>query len=142
MAFLFYLCGPTRISGTFRKQVLILEKNQEKIVRRLNEVVEKDTNTWLVIFPEETKFDPRNHNTITTSQEQAMTLGIPKLNHVLSPWTTRFELVLTHIKRHFKAAYDVTIMYDSPEGTRERHWPVYLPQTCSGYNMKVHIHIR
>eukprot|EP00731_Ephydatia_muelleri_P031093 Em0022g607a len=94
----------------FRKQVLILEKNQEKIVRRLNEVVEKDTNTWLVIFPEETKFDPRNHNTITTSQEQAMTLGIPKLNHVLSPRTTRFELVLTHIKRHFKAAYDVTIM--------------------------------
>ncbi|KAL5508983.1 hypothetical protein EMCRGX_G004255 [Ephydatia muelleri] len=122
------------------------DKDQEKIIRRLNELVEKDINTWLVIFPEGTRFDPRNPKSIRTSQEQAMTLGIPRLNHVLSPRTTGFELVLTHIKRHFKAVYDVTIMYDGPE-VYKRETLARLPapdmfRFFSGYCTKVHIHIR
>eukprot|EP00731_Ephydatia_muelleri_P012942 Em0007g252a len=104
------------------------DKDQEKIIRRLNELVEKDINTWLVIFPEGTRFDPRNPKSIRTSQEQAMTL------------------VLTHIKRHFKAVYDVTIMYDGPE-VYKRETLARLPapdmfRFFSGYCTKVHIHIK
>ena len=35
--------------------------------------------------------------------------------HHLTSLTPPHQLVLTHIKRHFKAVYDVTIMYDGPE---------------------------
>lgn len=122
------------------------EKDQEKIIRRLNELVEKDVNTWLVIFPEGTRFDPRNPKVLKNSQEHAGALGIPRLNHVLSPRTTGFELILKHIKRHFNAVYDITIMYDGPEACK-RDTLARLPapnmfKFFSGYCTKVHIHIK
>ena len=57
---------------------------------------------WLVIFPEGTRFNPQNSAKLERSQAYADSLGLPRLNHVLMPHTTGFEVGLytvTHARK-------------------------------------------
>ena len=57
---------------------------------------------WLAIFPEGTRFDPQKSDKLERSQAYADSLGLPRLNHVLMPRTTGFEVGLYHDKAsHF-----------------------------------------
>ena len=47
---------------------------------------------WLVIFPEGTRYDPNNEKKLRKSWTYSESNGIDKLNHVLVPRSTGFEV--------------------------------------------------
>ena len=49
---------------------------------------------WLVVFPEGTRFNPQKPEKIEKSQKFAESLGLPKLDQVLTPHTTGFEVII------------------------------------------------
>ena len=54
---------------------------------------------WLVIFPEGIHYDPQKSDKLERSQAYADSLGLPRLNHVLMPHTTGFEVGLYTVHR-------------------------------------------
>jgi lysophosphatidate acyltransferase len=113
--------------------------DRQTFIRGLRDLAERNTPTWLILFPEGTRFNPCNKAAIERSQEYARSLGIPELKHVLTPKTTGFELSLI-IRDHFAAVYDVTVYY---EGNRRGRSPSPdMFRFFSGDCRRVHVHIR
>ena len=63
-------------------------------VNHIHNVLCLGSQIWLVIFPEGTRFDPQKSDKLERSQAYADSLGLPRLNHVLMPRTTGFEVGL------------------------------------------------
>jgi lysophosphatidate acyltransferase len=118
--------------------------DQERFIRGLSHLAETNKPTWLVLFPEGTRYNPCNQAEIERSQEYARSLGVREMRHVLTPKTTGFELALDSIRNHFSAVYDVTIYY---EGYYHGNDPVHSPSPdmfrfFTGKCRRVHVHIK
>lgn len=118
-------------------------KDQEKLIRWMKMLAENDYSVWLVVFPEGTRFNPSKPKMLERSHAFARNLGLPELNQVLTPKTAGFELALLQIRDHFKAVYDITILYEGfPPGQPTRAPPPNLFGFFSGQCSRVHVHIR
>jgi lysophosphatidate acyltransferase len=120
-------------------------QDQENFIKGLRRLADTNTPTWLVIFPEGTRFNANNPDRIEKSQEYARSLGVTEMRHVLTPKTTGFELSLGNIRDHFAAVYDVTIYYEGyhhgNQNHRQRSPPPDLFNFFSGACCRIHIHL-
>ncbi|XP_019853566.1 PREDICTED: 1-acyl-sn-glycerol-3-phosphate acyltransferase epsilon-like [Amphimedon queenslandica] len=125
---------------------IFLKKNQSKnhdwLKRKLLELGNTGIPVWLVIFPEGTRFNLSKPDKLRKSHSYAESLGQPKLEQVLTPHTTGFELTLETLKERFQAVYDITIIYEGKEGHSVRSPPPDMFGFYSGVCQKVHIHIK
>ncbi|KAL2083431.1 hypothetical protein ACEWY4_021204 [Coilia grayii] len=99
------------------------------------------TPTYLVIFPEGTRYNPENRKVISDSQVFATKEGLAVLQHVLTPRMKAAHIAIETMKDHLDAVYDVTVAYEgtmSAVGQRQAAptMPEFLCKECP----RVHIH--
>lgn len=123
------------------------EKNQKKFMDRLARLKKNRIPTWMVVFPEGTRFDPRRTEMIKVSQGYAYSQALNVLHQVLSPRVKAFHMCLVGLEGHIDAVYDVTIAYSNTgEGTGgdtiNRTPTPSLTEFLTGICPQVHIHLR
>lgn len=90
--------------------------NPWKMTRALKYLQNPKIRTWMVVFPEGTRFNPESKALVSKSRKYAVEQGMEPLNHVLTPRVRGVSLVLNELRNHFDAIYNVTTIY---EGTRD-----------------------
>ncbi|XP_055350463.1 1-acyl-sn-glycerol-3-phosphate acyltransferase epsilon-like [Paramacrobiotus metropolitanus] len=83
--------------------------NSDIMKKNLESIPKTRKNTWLVIFPEGTRFKPGSSENATTSRSPTQE-EVP-LKNVLTPKMKAFQLSVESLRSYFNAVYDVTIMY-------------------------------
>ncbi|XP_022089661.1 1-acyl-sn-glycerol-3-phosphate acyltransferase epsilon-like [Acanthaster planci] len=124
------------------------QKNRKQFRKRLDVLRKNDIPTWLIVFPEGTRYNPLNGDLIRASQAFAFKNGLAVTNHVLSPRIKAVNMCIQGLRGHTAAVYDVTIAYSntgeecsSLEMVERRPapgMPEFLQLRCP----RIHVHIR
>ncbi|CAH8641898.1 unnamed protein product [Heterobilharzia americana] len=95
-------------------------------VNVLSNIKQLQSNTWMVIYPEGTRYNPLKHDVIKQSQEFAVKkcmskyvrneAGIKPFKRVLVPRKRGFQLILDHMHDCLDAVYDVTTVFADENG--------------------------
>nr|CAH8871680.1 unnamed protein product [Trichobilharzia regenti] len=94
-------------------------------VNILSNMKKLQSNTWMVIYPEGTRYNPLKYDVIKQSQEFAVQkAGIKPFKHVLVPRRRGFQLILNHLHDCLDALYDVTTVFADEDGYPYDH---YIP---------------
>ncbi|XP_071451205.1 1-acyl-sn-glycerol-3-phosphate acyltransferase epsilon-like isoform X1 [Hetaerina americana] len=114
-----------------------------KMVKSIEYLKDTRIPTWVVIFPEGTRFDPGDKGRATKSREVAIKAGLTPLEHHLTPRAKGAWLVTRHLHQRLDAVYDVTVAYAGTcnsigSRTRAPHLVDFLLGKCKA----VHIHVR
>lgn len=116
---------------------------QWKMVNALDYLRDPKIPTWLVVFPEGTRYYPAQPKIIEKSEQYARDNNIEVLKHHLVPKVKGTWLVTEHLHDKIDALYDVSVFYEgsmSEDGIRGN-----APQLIGmlmGKCKKIHIHIR
>ncbi|XP_064101870.1 LOW QUALITY PROTEIN: 1-acyl-sn-glycerol-3-phosphate acyltransferase epsilon-like [Macrobrachium nipponense] len=116
--------------------------SQQKMIASLDYLKNPKIPTWLVVFPEGTRYYPGHPKVIEKSEKYARDNNIQVLKHHLVP-KTRGTWLVTKILHAIDAIYDVSAFYEgsvNEEGIRGN-----APQLIGmlmGKCKKIHIHIR
>lgn len=117
--------------------------NQRKMIASLDYLRHPSIPTWLIIFPEGTRYYPGTPKVIQNSEQYARDHNLQVLKHHLVPKVKGTWLVTKHLHEKFDALYDVSVFY---EGTVDqagvRGNAPQLIEFLMGRCKKVHIHIR
>nr|XP_054772837.1 1-acyl-sn-glycerol-3-phosphate acyltransferase epsilon-like [Lytechinus pictus] len=117
-----------------------------KVVKKLKHHRDNKIPSWLVVFPEGTRFRPEKDEAIKTSQAFAFKQGLPVLHHVLSPRIRATHLCVEGFRDYAGAIYDVTIAYSNTgergDGPVVRKEAPSMPDFLMGKCPQIHIHIR
>ncbi|GAU99181.1 hypothetical protein RvY_10217 [Ramazzottius varieornatus] len=119
--------------------------NTDLMMRNLEDIMKRRKQTWMIIFPEGTRFNPNNPEALTSSQEYAKKEGLPALQHVLSPRTKAFFLSRMALQNHFNAVYDITVLYSqafqelSDTGLAERRVAPTMNDYLHGWDEQLHV---
>ncbi|KAB5582048.1 hypothetical protein PHYPO_G00182690 [Pangasianodon hypophthalmus] len=117
-------------------------KFDEKAMRRkLRSQMALGAPTYLVIFPEGTRYNPEFKEVIKASQAFAAKEGLSVLKHILTPRMKASHVAIESMKEHLDAVYDVTVAYEgtlTADGKRRSapSMPEFLCKECS----RVHIY--
>ncbi|XP_063613016.1 1-acyl-sn-glycerol-3-phosphate acyltransferase epsilon-like isoform X4 [Penaeus indicus] len=117
--------------------------SQNKMIQALNYLTHPKIPTWLVIFPEGTRYYPGNPEVIQKAEQYARDNNLPVLKHHLVPKTRGMWLVSQQLHDKIDAIYDVSVFYDGTvdeQGIRGN--APQLVEFLSGKCSKVHVHIR
>ncbi|CAH8592941.1 unnamed protein product [Schistosoma turkestanicum] len=86
-------------------------------VNTLNDLKKLQSNTWMVIYPEGTRYNPWKHDVIEQSQKFAIEkAGIKPFKHVLVPRRKGLQLILNQMHDCLDALYDVTTVFADENG--------------------------
>ncbi|MPC08648.1 1-acyl-sn-glycerol-3-phosphate acyltransferase epsilon [Portunus trituberculatus] len=117
--------------------------NQRKMIASLDYLRNPNIPTWLIIFPEGTRYYPGTPKVIQSSEQFARDHNLQVLKHHLVPKVKGTWLVTKHLHDKFDALYDVSVFY---EGTVDqsgvRGNAPQLIEFLLGKCKRVHIHIR
>ncbi|KAL3868741.1 hypothetical protein ACJMK2_041510 [Sinanodonta woodiana] len=100
--------------------------------------------TWLVIFPEGTRFKPDLQENKEKIDMFAIEQGVSKFDHVLIPRLKALQLSLQEIGDYVDAVYDVTIAYSNTQDveTGTRTSAPGMPEFLQKSSPEVHIHFK
>ncbi|GIY55274.1 1-acyl-sn-glycerol-3-phosphate acyltransferase epsilon [Caerostris darwini] len=93
--------------------------DSKKMISSLNYLKDEKIPTWMVIFPEGTRFNPEASEMIEKSQSFAKERGLVPLKHVLTPKYKGFYIALEHMKNNLDAVYDATVIYSCTKGDKK-----------------------
>ncbi|XP_055945741.1 1-acyl-sn-glycerol-3-phosphate acyltransferase epsilon-like isoform X2 [Argiope bruennichi] len=93
--------------------------DSKKMVSSLRYLKDKRIPTWMVIFPEGTRYNPEASEMIEKSQSFAKDRGLVPLKHVLTPKYKGFHIALEHLKNNLDAVYDATVIYSCTKGSKK-----------------------
>ncbi|XP_037776426.1 1-acyl-sn-glycerol-3-phosphate acyltransferase epsilon-like isoform X4 [Penaeus monodon] len=117
--------------------------SQNKMIEALDYLRHPKIPTWLVIFPEGTRYYPGNPDVIQKAEQYAKDNNLPVLKHHLVPKTRGMWLVSRQLHDKIDAIYDVSVFYDgtvNKQGIRGN--APQLIDFLMGKCKKVHVHIR
>ncbi|XP_076320039.1 1-acyl-sn-glycerol-3-phosphate acyltransferase epsilon-like isoform X2 [Tachypleus tridentatus] len=117
--------------------------NQLKMMKDLKYLKHNRIPTWLVIFPEGTRFNPSLPQLLERSHKVAEDQGIQPFKHLLTPKIRGLHVVLEQLRNSFDALYDVTVVYsntkDKKNGKRKPAPSMF--EFAAGICPQVHIHV-
>ncbi|KAK4475604.1 hypothetical protein MN116_000879 [Schistosoma mekongi] len=86
-------------------------------VNVLNDIKRLQSNTWMVIYPEGTRYNPWKRDVIKQSQKfAAEKAGIKPFKHVLVPRRRGLQLILNQMHDCLDVLYDVTTVFADENG--------------------------
>lgn len=114
----------------------------EQAEKQLHQLVRNNIPFWMVLFPEGTRYNPRNKSVIECSQEYAKKYDLPVLQHLLTPRLRGLQLTLRKLRANTDAVYDVTVAFSNTKDftTKQRLVAPGLVAFLKG-NWKLHIHV-
>ncbi|KAM4770671.1 1-acyl-sn-glycerol-3-phosphate acyltransferase epsilon [Rhinophrynus dorsalis] len=109
--------------------------NEKKMRDKLLSQIKAETQMYLVIFPEGTRYNPDIPKVIAASQEFALKEGLPVLEHVLTPRVKATHVAVDTMQDYLDAVYDVTVAYEgtiNQTGQRKEapSMPEFLCKEC------------
>ncbi|OQV16469.1 1-acyl-sn-glycerol-3-phosphate acyltransferase epsilon [Hypsibius exemplaris] len=121
--------------------------NADRLQKSLQSIPKYRNRTWLIIFPEGTRFNPNNPAVAASSQAFDRKSGLSALQNVLSPRTKAFHLAQRNLKSYFDAVYDVTVMYsqtvlENAQGGISRGLAPSMNDYMHGAGEQVHIVVK
>ncbi|GFQ96206.1 1-acyl-sn-glycerol-3-phosphate acyltransferase epsilon [Trichonephila clavata] len=93
--------------------------DSKKMISSLKYLQNERIPTWMVIFPEGTRYNPEASDMIEKSQSFARDRGLVPLKHVLTPKYKGFQIALEHLKNNLDAVYDATVIYSCTKGDKK-----------------------
>ncbi|GFY50561.1 1-acyl-sn-glycerol-3-phosphate acyltransferase epsilon [Trichonephila inaurata madagascariensis] len=93
--------------------------DSKKMISSLKYLQNEKIPTWMVIFPEGTRYNPEASDMIEKSQSFARDRGLVPLKHVLTPKYKGFQIALEHLKNNLDAVYDATVIYSCTKGDKK-----------------------
>ncbi|XP_035224564.1 1-acyl-sn-glycerol-3-phosphate acyltransferase epsilon-like isoform X2 [Stegodyphus dumicola] len=93
--------------------------DSNKMISSLQYLQNKRIPTWMVIFPEGTRYNPLASNVIEKSRAFAKERGLVPLKHVLTPKYKGFHIALENMKDNLDAVYDATVIYSCTKGDKK-----------------------
>ncbi|KAK6188136.1 hypothetical protein SNE40_004386 [Patella caerulea] len=116
---------------------------QTKAAKRLSVLQRNNTPTWMVVFPEGTRFNPELPETIAKSQQFAKEEGFTLLSNVLTPRHKAVHVGLSNLRASLDAVYDVTIGYSNTLNKDGQRIPAAgMPDFLSGKVPEIHLHVK
>ncbi|XP_018020939.1 1-acyl-sn-glycerol-3-phosphate acyltransferase epsilon isoform X2 [Hyalella azteca] len=118
--------------------------NQGKMMQALDYLKHPKIPSWLIIFPEGTRFHPSTPSAIEKSKEFACKNNLTPLQHLLTPKHKGMWLAVEHLHSKLDALYDVSVFYEGSVDTRtgERRDAPQLVDFLLGRCSRVHIKVR
>ncbi|KAL7750879.1 putative PHD type zinc finger protein with BAH domain-containing protein [Sorochytrium milnesiophthora] len=100
-------------------------KDRRLIRRQIQEWVQEERPTWIVMYPEGTRQVP---DKLKASQQYCVSRNLPILRNTLFPRTKGFSLIVDQLRySHFQYLLDITIaVYHIPTLTFNTHFPTGL----------------
>lgn len=93
--------------------------DSNKMVSSLKYLQNRRIPTWMVIFPEGTRYNPLSTDIIEKSRSFAKERGFVPLKHVLTPKYKGFHIALENMKNNLDAIYDATVIYSCTKGNEK-----------------------
>ncbi|GFO19564.1 1-acyl-sn-glycerol-3-phosphate acyltransferase epsilon [Plakobranchus ocellatus] len=117
--------------------------NKKDAEKQLSKDAKDEIPTWLVIFPEGTRFNPELPSVIQESKQFAVGQGLEPFEHVLFPRSRALETCIQQLRPNLHSIYDVTIAYSNTfdPSNRQRVGAPTMQDFLLGKCPKVHIHI-
>ncbi|KAJ8306258.1 hypothetical protein KUTeg_016803 [Tegillarca granosa] len=102
-----------------------------------------DKFSWIVIFPEGTRYNPELLDVIERSQQFAKNAGHKPFKYLLTPRTKALNVCRKQLANHVTAVYDLTIGYSDTQDpvTGERTLAPSIPEFISGSCKQLHIYL-
>ncbi|XP_062894987.1 1-acyl-sn-glycerol-3-phosphate acyltransferase epsilon [Mobula hypostoma] len=109
--------------------------SEEAMTSKLHQQIKSGTPTYLVIFPEGTRYNPDHPQVIAASQAYARKEGLPELRHVMSPRVKATQIAVNTLRCHLDAVYDITVAYEGTlksngQRTTAPSMPEFLCREC------------
>ncbi|KAI8480311.1 1-acyl-sn-glycerol-3-phosphate acyltransferase epsilon [Branchiostoma belcheri] len=114
--------------------------NEKALAKQIKDLNKTLVPTYMVIFPEGTRYNPEKKNAIQKSQGFAYVHGLEILEHVLTPRVKATELCLRAIGNNVTAVYDITVAYSTPD-THGRPRAPDMADYLMGQSRQIHIHL-
>ncbi|XP_006165979.1 1-acyl-sn-glycerol-3-phosphate acyltransferase epsilon isoform X2 [Tupaia chinensis] len=115
--------------------------NEKEMRNKLQSYVNARTPMYLVIFPEGTRYNPRQTKVLSASQAYAAQQGLAVLKHVLTPRIKATHVAFDSMKNYLDAIYDVTVVYEGKDSKGQRIEPLSMTDFLCKECPKIHIHI-
>ncbi|XP_008570275.1 PREDICTED: 1-acyl-sn-glycerol-3-phosphate acyltransferase epsilon [Galeopterus variegatus] len=115
--------------------------NEKEMRKKLQSYVNAGTPMYLVIFPEGTRYNPGQTNSLSASQAFAAQQGLTVLEHVLTPRVKATHVAFDSMKNYLDAVYDVTVVYEGKDDKGQRKEPPSMTEFLCKECPKIHIHI-
>ncbi|XP_052688152.1 1-acyl-sn-glycerol-3-phosphate acyltransferase epsilon-like [Crassostrea angulata] len=119
--------------GNFSKESM--EKQVKRIAKRKEPV-------WMIIFPEGTRFNPMNKESIKKSRTLAEKKGVVPMEHVLPPKMGAMHVCLEQLRGHATVIYDVTIAFsNTTTGSGQRTESPGMPEFLMQASPEIHLNV-
>uniref|UniRef100_A0A8C9AAM7 1-acylglycerol-3-phosphate O-acyltransferase 5 n=1 Tax=Prolemur simus TaxID=1328070 RepID=A0A8C9AAM7_PROSS len=115
--------------------------NEKEMRNKLQRYVNTRTPMYLVIFPEGTRYNPRQTKVLSASQAFAAQKGLAVLKHVLTPRIKATYVAFESMKNYLDAIYDVTVVYEGKDDRGQRKASPSMTEFLCKECPKIHIHI-
>ncbi|XP_012501348.1 PREDICTED: 1-acyl-sn-glycerol-3-phosphate acyltransferase epsilon [Propithecus coquereli] len=115
--------------------------NEKEMRNKLQSYVNTGTPMYLVIFPEGTRYNPRQTKLLSASQAFAAQKGLAVLKHVLTPRIKATYVAFDSMKNYLDAIYDVTVVYEGKDDRGQRKESPSMTEFLCKECPKIHIHI-
>uniref|UniRef100_A0A2K6GXD6 Phospholipid/glycerol acyltransferase domain-containing protein n=1 Tax=Propithecus coquereli TaxID=379532 RepID=A0A2K6GXD6_PROCO len=89
--------------------------NEKEMRNKLQSYVNTGTPMYLAIFPEGTRYNPRQTKLLSAGQAFAAQKGFAVLKHVLTPRIKATYVAFDSMKNYLDAIYDVTVVYEGKD---------------------------
>ncbi|KAF2365380.1 Acyltransferase C-terminal domain [Trinorchestia longiramus] len=118
--------------------------NQDKMLQALRYLKDPKIPSWLVIFPEGTRYHSSTPSAIEKSEEFARKNNLTPLKHHLVPKHRGMWLAVEHLHTKLDALYDVSVFYEGTVDvtTGKRRDAPQLVDFLLGHCSRVHINVR
>ncbi|XP_012638667.1 1-acyl-sn-glycerol-3-phosphate acyltransferase epsilon [Microcebus murinus] len=115
--------------------------NEKEMRNKLQSYVNTGTPMYLVIFPEGTRYNPRQTKVLSASQAFAAEKGLAVLKYVLTPRIKATYVAFDSMKNYLDAIYDVTVVYEGKDDRGQRKESPSMTEFLCKECPKIHIHI-
>lgn len=113
-----------------------------KMNSALNYLNDDRIPSWLVIFPEGTRFNPASVEILDKSRQFAEEQGLYPYSHLLTPRIRGLQMALDGLRSNLDAIYDVTVIYSNTidnKGFRIKAPSMF--EMITGSCKQLHIHV-
>lgn len=115
----------------------------ERSVAPLKYIKKHQLPSWIIIYPEGTRFNPNNTEVIEKSLAYAEKKGLKSLKYHLTPRIRGTEMVLSNLHDYLDAVYDVTVVYADANGRpldKAERMPDMFSYMNAQHTLHIHIH--
>uniref|UniRef100_T1JBV5 Phospholipid/glycerol acyltransferase domain-containing protein n=1 Tax=Strigamia maritima TaxID=126957 RepID=T1JBV5_STRMM len=115
--------------------------NPEKMMAGLEYLKNRDIPSWIVIFPEGTRYNPESKDLAEKNKQIAQSQGLQPLTHCSMPKSRGFHLMMEKMRNNIEYVYNATIIYEDAQEKGQRKRAPSMFEFMKLHKPRIHIHV-